>query len=203
MTHRQKPLRRSPGTRIERRRILVVCEGENTEALYFDGVRRTLRLSTASIRVLGLGGDPTYVVRRAVDDRDDYDEVWCVFDVEAPRSHANLADALALAERKNVNCAISNPCFELWLVLHFRDQHAYVENDAIQHQLVECRCAYDRKHKNFDFAMVWATYQTAMDRAAALDARQIRDHPRVQDRNPWTSVHKLVDVLLKLGESRP
>lgn len=45
---------------------------------------------------------------------DDYDQVWCVLDVD----DFDFGEALAAARRSDINLAISNPCFELWLLLH-------------------------------------------------------------------------------------
>ncbi len=204
MRRPDKPLRRRPGTRTEIPRVLVVCEGEKTEAAYFEGVRREFRLSTASITVVGLGADPSYVVERALADASGFDEVWCVFDVEAPKPHARLDETIALAtgatgRRANLRCAVSNPCFELWLLLHFQDQHGYLDSDTAQHLLTRCGCGYDTKHKGITFAKVWPTHPDAIRRATELDRRQSADNPRVRDRNPWTSVHELVTSLIGLG----
>ena len=49
------------------------------------------------------------------------DECWCVFDVEWPKNHPHLFEAKRLAYAKGVSLAISNPCFELWLILHHED----------------------------------------------------------------------------------
>ncbi|MEV5709909.1 RloB family protein [Actinoallomurus sp. NPDC052274] len=50
---------------------------------------------------------------------DDFDDVWCVFDVD---EFQDIEDAVSLARRQGIGVAVSNPCFELWLLLHF-DQH--------------------------------------------------------------------------------
>ena len=57
---------------------------------------------------------------RGVENEDDeIDEVWCVFDVEWPKNHPKLNASLQLAHSHGVQTAVSNPCFEYWLVLHF------------------------------------------------------------------------------------
>ena len=45
-------------------RVLIVCEGEKTEPNYLNAIRESLRLGTASIKVLNslLGTDPLKVV---------------------------------------------------------------------------------------------------------------------------------------------
>lgn len=41
--------------------------------------------------------------------------MWCVVDVD----EFDLTRALVLARQCGINLAISNPCFEYWLLLHF------------------------------------------------------------------------------------
>lgn len=124
-------LRRTRSTRRERRRILVVTEGRVTEPQYFTGLAKYARatgLTVQATEIVGLGRDPSRVVREAIQrrdgdrriatDRDRYDEVWCVFDVD---QHALIAGALVAAKRESIGVAVSNPCFELWLLWHLGD----------------------------------------------------------------------------------
>ena len=117
--------RKSP-TRIPRRSILIVCEGEKTEPNYFEGLKKKHRLHTSGIKVVGeeCGSDPTSVVRYACERKKDesgtgFDEVWCVIDVEAYDNPRDLTGALQTASDNNIKIALSNPCFEVWLLYHF------------------------------------------------------------------------------------
>jgi hypothetical protein len=201
MARNSRPLTRRAGTASDARTIAIVCEGQKTEDIYFNGIRREFRLATARLRVVGLGVDPLHVVREAEALRSDYDETWAVFDVEAPGAHAiphaRLHNAVERAERTGIRCAISNPCFELWLVLHFGRQTAYLNNEAVRAKIRKCGCGYDAK--GFDFAKVWPRHRQAIDNAVALDARQVSNGVDLADRNPWTSVHELVIKLLELA----
>ena len=59
----------------------------------------------------------------------DFDEIWCVFDTDA---HENLPHAIEEARQSGIAVAVSNPCFELWLVLHVREQTAYIDRHDVQ-----------------------------------------------------------------------
>ncbi|MEO3773765.1 RloB family protein [Micromonospora sp. B9E7] len=194
-----KPLRRQPGTRQERKTYLVCCEGENTEPLYFKGLRRELRAGNVRIEVFSGHGEPYGVVEKAVAEAnraatqgDGYDEVWCVFDVEAPEAHARLSAALALAARHGVNCAISNPCFEVYLLLHYEELSYLTSNEACR-RLERHPCGYRRRGKLLDFEALRASRPDAFRRAARLD-RLSAGRP-LADRNPSTSVPGLVTAL--------
>jgi hypothetical protein len=63
---------------------------------------------------------------------DEIDECWCVFDVEWPQNHPHLREAVQLAKDNGIRLAVSNPCFELWLILHFEDQTAHLNTDQAE-----------------------------------------------------------------------
>lgn len=204
MPRHTKPLRRGYGQRGERQRFLIYCEGELTEITYFKGVRRELRASTVRLEIVAGRGEPYGLVEKAVDHQrraprseadgfESYDQVWCVFDVEAPQPHARLDAALALARRNRVHCAISNPCFELWLLLHFQDQTGYLTTvDACQ-RLGRCPCGYSDRAKRLDYEALRNRRSQAESRAELLDRGGTGEPPGL--RNPWTSVHVLVAAL--------
>jgi RloB-like protein len=48
---------------------------------------------------------------------EEFDEKWCVVDTD----EFDLDDAARIAAEKSVHLAVSNPCFELWLLLHHRE----------------------------------------------------------------------------------
>ncbi|MFL6120029.1 RloB family protein [Actinophytocola sp.] len=125
-----KDLRRRTAIRPERKTIVVFCEGEASEPDYINGLKRlpTIRGNTAiNIEVATERGVPLTLVQLAIDRAtdDEVDECWCVFDVEWPKNHPNLKRAIALANDHGIHLVVSNPCFELWLLLHFTDQTAF------------------------------------------------------------------------------
>ncbi|MFI7433292.1 RloB family protein [Micromonospora haikouensis] len=201
MTRAGRPLRRRPGGRDERKTYLVCCEGENTETLYFKGLRRELRASTIRIEVFSGRGEPYGVVEKAIAEAaraaasgDEYDEVWCVFDVEAPRAHSRLAPALALAARHDIKCAISNPCFEVYLLLHYEELTAYLTTAEASRRLEQHPCGYSLRGKQVDFEALRPGHAEAFGRAARLDRLHLGKP--VATRNPSTSVPGLVTMLM-------
>jgi hypothetical protein len=202
-----KPLRRRYGDRAERQRFLIYCEGSVTEDRYFKELRRELRAATVEIKLGRCHGEPYRLVEEAIehqrcapqraDDRyESYDQDWCVFDVEAPQPHPRLAEATRLADRHGIRCATSNPCFELWLFLHFQPHNRYVTTDAMCRLLEGCRCGYGRDSKRFDFAMLQQRRPMAHEHARQLHERH-GSTPDIVNRNSWTSVDTLVDELFR------
>ncbi len=138
---RGRSLKRSVGIRKPKKTLLVFCEGERTEPEYLNALKRqpSVRdVASVDLRVeTGQGGSvPLTLVslavdarRRARDEDGEIDEFWCVFDVEWPRNHPGLKEAIERARQNNIKLAISNPCFELWLILHYKYQGAWLNND--------------------------------------------------------------------------
>ncbi len=84
-------LRRRSQRRPPKVRILIVCEGRETEPNYFRGLRdeEAVRQRFSLEVKKGKGGSCLAVVEEAVAEQEkaarrgeNYDEVWCVFDVE-------------------------------------------------------------------------------------------------------------------------
>jgi hypothetical protein len=176
----------------------VICEGEVTEPSYFNALRTELRNPLIEIEIEGRGEGPKSLVERAVLRKKEsdryarrerqaqvYDEIWCVFDVD---EHAKLADARQQARDNGIELAVSNPCFELWALLHFQSQTAYLERQAARSRLKTHLPGYD---KDLPFARLQAGYEEAVRRAAHLE-RRCEDRGCPGD-NPSTGVHRLTE----------
>ena len=101
--------------------------------------------------------------------------------------------AVERADAEQIELAISNPCFEYWFLLHFRESGAFFHNG---HELLqELRQHIPAYAKNTDiFDQLYPLTDTALERAE----RQYTRHPeREQDRypNPATTVYKLLNSL--------
>jgi hypothetical protein len=109
-------------------------------------------------------------------------------------AHERLLDAKQKAVANDINTAISNPCFELWLLLHFQDQRAHIERDHVQ---TACRGHMPRYLEEVPFELVFPHHQEAVDRAVALDTwQQEQERP---GGNPSTGVHRLTERIMELG----
>lgn len=186
--------------------LLVVCEGEKTEYRYFRNARRLQGIRLLKIEVEQNHSDPVSVVRTAIrlkdeaadrarrfeDDNERFDEVWCAIDVDR---HAKLDQALSLAAENSIGVAISNPCFELWILLHVCEQSAEL---SAQQAKAACRKAIKGFTGTIPFAMFGDEYFQALTRAKKLD----RVHTGKQKPgNPCTRVYLLTEKLSSMGKS--
>jgi len=196
-----RSLRRKVATKRIKKTLLVFCEGERTEPEYLNALKlvpAVREVAAVEIRIAqsDSGAVPLILVRRAADARDralresdEIDEFWCVFDVEWPANHPHLSEAVALAGANGINLAISNPCFELWLVLHFREHGAWLDSA----QAVKLRRLLDQSaDKGLDPARYMSHVLKAAERAAKLDERHQRDSTSFPDDNPSSGMHRLI-----------
>lgn len=165
-----------------RHELLVLVEGTKTEDGYLLPLRRDLR-DHVIITVDTRGGSPLTLVQRAVTIKHEaeresnsgrgraYDAVWCMFDRDI---HPNVPEALALANKHDIQIVMSNPCIELWFILHFEDQTAVIDRHPAQRrsaELLGCK-------KNLTATATTRLYEfhdDARHRAKELDSKHYAD----------------------------
>lgn len=200
---RRQP-RRKPH-REPKRRLLVVCEGQRTEPQYVKGYERMVRNATVEVQISSERGEPKKVVeiakaqkalavaeaRQQGDAWLDFDEVWCVFDRD---DHERFHDALQMARDNGVELAVSNPCVELWLLLHFRDSPGARHRDDLQRMLREDHLPGYDKNLDFDALAAGVPAASARARRLAADAEALGDDPY---KNPTTGFYRLTDSIAR------
>lgn len=179
--------------------LLVLVEGEKTEDGYLLPLRRALR-DDVIITVDARGGAPLTLAERAVATKQEaerdakysrgraYDAVWCMFDRDI---HPNVPEALELASRNGVEVVMSNPCIELWFILHFEDQTATIDRRPAQRRSAELLGC----EKSLTVAAtdsLYERYDDARRRALALDSKHEGDGSPPRS-NPSSDVWRLVD----------
>lgn len=176
-------------------RILIVCGSEATESAYFTGLRDARGHVGIKLLIAEKGrAAPEEVVRyaRRKMAANRYDDVWCVVDVDHfERAGGQITKALRLADRHGIKMAISNPCFELWLLLHRAGCSVHCADCRAVHRILKRDLpAYDKARLKFeDFS---AGVPDAVKRARELDPTG-RDHAV----NPSTGVWALVAMILE------
>lgn len=111
-------LERAEPQKVERPKILIVCEGKNTEPSYFS----QFKLTNAEVIPIGEGKNTLTLVEsvpKVIEKlNQDFDQVWCVFDKD-DFPNENFDNAISKAKSLGYNVAYSNQAFEFWLILHF------------------------------------------------------------------------------------
>lgn len=125
-----KDLERRRAQRKRYDKVLIVCEGSKTEPLYFEELKDYYELDTANIKISGdCGSAPLSVVEHGEDlyqeeinnCNEPFDKVYCVFDKDAHHTYNQALLKIANIKPAGTFFATTSvPCFEVWLLLHFR-----------------------------------------------------------------------------------
>lgn len=200
--------------------MLIVCEDQNTERVYFEQFIRLFNAllpnETVYVKAVGTGRNSLGVVMQAIAEREilatesgkKVDEVWAVFDKDdldkIPKTRENFEQAFSKAGEEHIRIAYSNECFELWLLLHFRNVNA--DETLPRTTLYERLAAAVNKHdKAFVYhhgsadvlaeVQKYGNEQKAIERATALDIYHTNNDHSPIEANPRTLVYQLVEQL--------
>jgi len=191
--------------RETRDKLFIISEGEKTERKYFGNFRKRgcgLEIktpNTSKTDPIGLVKFTKRQIRKHGLETDGDDEVWCVFDVD--ENENKIKKAVEKAEENGIKIALSNPCFEIWFLLHFELRQTRLScNDTIDN-LKKYLPDYS-KNKGIFYEIV-DKRDTAVSHSKKLN--EIHQEERNNelyspDSNPSTQVFKLVEYILDYTE---
>lgn len=141
-------------------RFVLFCEGSNTEPAYFSAIRKVWIGALIEIETRPGVGSPITVAKEALglargmglssrsrrrkNSFEENDWVWAIFDRD---DHERYSEAVAVCEENGIGVARSNPCFELWLILHETDYDRPDGRHVVQRELERLRKEYDRNRR--------------------------------------------------------
>jgi hypothetical protein len=126
--------------RLPNRVFVIACEGKTEETYFkaFDKPQYRIYVKSENIQVEVLEKQdekdtksfPTHVIALLEEYQEyfgaDNEELWLVIDRDKQNlSKRQLEEIISKCGQKNYNIALSNPCFELWLLLHVKDLATY------------------------------------------------------------------------------
>lgn len=203
-----RPLNRSVEQVSPKVALHIVCEGINTEPQYFTDCVEHYTAGLVQLEIIPGAGVPDTLVRKAIEVREELlrqkrrspdsftacFRVWAVFDRD---EHPLVEESIALALANKIDVAFSDPCFEIWPILHLANYGAQDGRHEVQRKLSELMPNYEHdKGARIDYDVIKDQFQNAYDRAARLnDARINENCPRGR---PSTSVG---DLVLKIKQN--
>ena len=199
----RKSFRRGSPSRTPTPIVLIVCEGAATEPTYFKRIRVEKHLPSTSVEVIPgsiSGSHPKSITEYAKKRKKELQaeglgkvKIWCVFDRD---EHPKIEEAFQQANDNNFGLAFSNPCFELWYLLHFTDQRASIERDEARRKLNTYVKDYVKSKDVYEALLPYIP--SAIERAERLRI-QHQGYSGVVPPNPSTSVDELVSYLNSLS----
>lgn len=207
-------------------RVLIVCEGQNTEPYYFEEIRLIYELDSANVEVDGsCGSSPISVVNHAyklyddeVSSGDNYNKVFCVIDRDTHETYEQALDKITRLNKElkssdegsqsdPVFVAIcSNPSFEYWFLLHYnpttkpyRPKGKKSVGDQVIDDLKTYIPDYDKKQKGLFKKLI---DENLLNAAIAHSKRIYEGAQKTGNTNPSTNVHILVSYLQELKTAK-
>jgi hypothetical protein len=176
--------------------FIVATEGKETEKQYF-GMFKSTRIKVEILATTEDGKSaPEYVLERLDKFKERYDlsnddMLWLVSDVDRWRDK-KLSSVCSQARQRGYNLAISNPCFEVWLTLHFEDINTEDRTcDNFKARLRKILGSYNGS--NLNISAYKPNIKDAVNRAKNLHPSSQQDWPPTLG----THVYRLVEILLK------
>lgn len=192
---------RKSSVKNELKNVLIVCEGKVTEPAYLNEILKHYRLiNNVKVVSSNKGSSPENVLECAelYIKKDGYDKVFCVFDKDKHSTYSSVLNSIK--NMRNICSINSVPCFEYWLLLHFKytTSASYTNSDPAKY-VTCCLKSYDPsycKSSKQDFSKYIKNVNIAVERAkkSLLEASQNRTD------DPSTHVHELILFLQKLSK---
>ena len=206
----KRDFKRKSGLR-DARLIIIAAEGEKTEKIYFEGLKEHYKNPRVHVEVLEhllAGSEPEKIIlaldhfRSEYNLRKGYDELWLVTDVD--RWREKLAFVAQQCLQKQYHLAVSNPAFEIWLLLHIRDLASYPAE--VLAEFLENRKTGDRTRVSLELLNLLGSYNKAnLDmiyfapraQAAILNGRAVDQNPELRWPNrPGSRVYLLAEKIV-------
>ncbi|MBN73107.1 MAG: hypothetical protein CME32_27950 [Gimesia sp.] len=200
---RKRPLNRNTDPVRDTKLVVIASEDRYAVRQYFE-LFRSNRIQFKCLETIDGKSAPEHVLQRLNDylqefDIGEGDEFWLVTDTDhwiEPGHIKSFVRAIRQCRDKGINVAISRPCFELWLLLHFNE---FPENPNLTCQdVAELLKSIDggyNKKKVYNLAITESSVSKAIARSkanASVGSGEIP--PKIE-----THIHKILDELVSDG----
>lgn len=212
----RKPFNRPEG-KLDANLIVIAAEGEVTERIYFEALAKEYDKSSLHIEIIREESgehkpDPQSVFKKLESFSEQYelepdDELWMVIDRDYQSWEPKMIKEIAQLchQKKGFYLALSNPCFELWLILHIKDisKLPQKEKDRLfSNQKVNKSKTYTQKFisdeiggfnpQKYDPRIFLSNIEVAIEQGKALDISPYKRWPDFLG----TRVHRLVSKII-------
>ena len=221
MSHRNfknKSFKRKKKSLSLRKLFLIACEGEKTEPNYIGDLvqsekdARRIAMGSKVLFVNHQHTDPCGVLTDLCSDPkyEDAEQRWIVIDRDAVENiksengghtQENFDEALFNASKKGVSVAYSNPCFELWLILHFEYRDSSSSRIDVQKKALQLlkKSGLLKSNATVDDLKAEKGLFTALGEnrleKAVKGAEKLYRINGGTCRNPCTTFHKLIEAI--------
>jgi len=186
----------------------IATEDTHAADQYFQALQRNGLVDRAHVQIVVLPthhgqSAPGWLLQRLDEHRQKLDSLlaqdqfWLLPDIDHHRDK-ELSAVAALAAQKGYLLAASNPCFEVWLLLHETDDLSEIQTYE-EHTKAAAACAEELRRVigNYDKRRLDPSRYTAPSLAAAEARARLRDTGERWPPAAGTHVHRLTESLPK------
>lgn len=176
--------RKKPLQKVIKPTYYVFCEGE-TEKEYISFLKRLYHVPIEiKSKVEGNKiSERTIVSFLKGKQTLDKDKIFLLYDIDVP----GMLDRLEAI--KNANLLVSNPCIELWFLLHLKDQKASITSS---------NCIKELNSLWLDYKKGYLTHKIKGDLSQNLHIAMGRAETLSKNLNPSSSIYELIKDLEEL-----
>jgi hypothetical protein len=196
--------------------IYIVCEGTNTEPIYFEKIAEQPdvfekyaitvypseedQIKASKKEGESIKTDAVNLVKLAKKEINNYDEVWAVFDKDGYTKHEK---AFSDAQKYGIKLGFSSIAFEHWILLHYeQNRTAFPKSQNVIDYLEQAGYfpGYSKKADISIYPILKNLTKTAIENAAWLRMKMANNlaacDNKIYELNPYTTVDELVMKLL-------
>lgn len=199
----------------------IFCEGEKTEPLYIKGYVSHFHSDKRNVIVVEKSNKntPVQLVEAARDAKNEgqvNDVIWAVFDRESETKYPHHLhnEAREIAKTNGIEIALSNVCFEYWLLLHFTYTAAsYSSCDDLLKKSTFKKCLKDIGINDYDkglallFDKLKNLVPDALENSERLKQQAIKSAAVGKETphylNPYVDVHEMFIDIKNFIEKKP
>lgn len=199
MPRKKRPLDRDTGKLRDASLVVIASEDTHAVSQYFARFRAK-RVHFIVIPTIDGKSSPPNVMRRLDEFKAEFaseenDQFWICIDQDHwadPGHISTLLQVVRECKQKGYGISISNPCFELWLLLHFEDINGETIGrcDDVRKRINEIKGGYNKAKCCGNLRITASQVEDAIRRARELDNGQ--EIPS----SPLTRMHLVLELLM-------
>jgi RloB-like protein len=198
--------RKTPPEQVKDR-LLILCEGIETEPNYFRGIKKDLQYARklAATRIVihettintakELVNLALSLKKEAEKERNPFQQIWVVVDRDGYTKHPESFDR---AKATGIQIAFSSTCFEFWYLLHFEySTSGFSDCDAVIKKLKTHLPNYEKKRDHYTILKPKTEFAIGNGDKVMRHWKRV-GNGAVWTYNPYSDVGELVSTLINL-----
>jgi RloB-like protein len=216
MPREREDLFRLSNTTSREKIIVLAFEGNDTEQMYFEEFKESEIFNNDLIYLHLLkrpksdtNSAPNHVFNKLKREaKDEYnfegnDELWMIIDTDKWKNIEEMI--LECEKQKNMFVAVSNPCFEFWLLLHIKDISEY-NSEEMQLILQNRKVSLNRNYVDTKIVEILGSYNKSNPKPelyipkienAIKQAKNLNQSDENYPKSLGSFVYKIVEKLKK------